>query len=435
MEASTDETWERGLRRLAAQALHEMQEHPGVSQDRGQAAERAPIVRLADELLDHAVDIGASDIHIEPQRDALRIRYRIDGMLCQRHAPLPLRLHPLLSSRLKIMAGMDTSERRRPLDGHIAYSRKSGGDDADGKIDFRVASMPVQDGEAISIRVLNAGDRLMSIRELGMSERNEGEFRRLVHMPAGMLIATGPMNSGKSTTLYAALQELNTGERHILTLEDPVEQVLPGVNQTEINEKIGLTFAKGLRSMLRMDADCIMIGEARDQETAQIAIRAALTGHMLLTTLHAKDSCTALYRLLEMGIPPYLLAATVTGIVAQRLVRRICPSCREEYEVADASTEAMMLREWGLYRPGMRLHRGTGCESCHGSGYRGRMAIHEILSMSDDLRTILVDGATALEFRRSAIQGGMRTMREDGMEKAAMGMTTSGEIGRVLYGN
>lgn len=422
-----ENSWENHLKRLAHQALHDVQDRVMMVREHGaERREQAPIVRLTNELLEHAIRTGASDLHIEPQKEELRFRYRVDGVLRELHGTMPIKLHPLLVSRLKIMAGMDTSEHRKPLDGHLVYL-------LDGrKVDLRVASMPIRHGESIVLRIMNGSGQLRRMGELGMSEQNAKIFQRMVHAPSGMLILTGPMNSGKTTSLYAALQELNTAERNIVTLEDPVEQLVDGINQMEMNEKIGLDFAKGLRAMLRMDANCIMVGEARDTETAQIAVRAALTGHLLLTTLHARDSCSALFRLLEMGIQPYLLAATLTGIVAQRLVRCICPVCRESYEVQAGSEEAVLLGRH--YHPGLRLYRGRGCPECHGTGLRGRMAIHEILEMKDALRARLLRSKEPDALRRAAEEAGLVSMQQDGVQKVLQGLTTIGEVRRALYG-
>ncbi len=420
------DTWEIAFTRLANQVLCNLQ--PGnMMTDSKRKDKQAPIVRIVDMLLEHIVDTRASDLHIEPGRDGLNFRYRVDGMLCRYHNPLPLSLQPILTSRIKILAGMDTNEHQRPLDGHIIHLYENR------KLDFRVASIPVQYGEKLVIRSLNGEEELRESKELGMTEENEALFHKLIHSPSGMLIVTGPMNSGKSTTLYAALQELNTSQRNIMTLEDPVEQQLAGINQIEVREKSGLTFARGLRAMLRMDADCIMIGEARDVETAQIAVRAALTGHLLLTTLHAKDSCSALYRLLEMGVQPYLLAATAAGIIAQRLVRHLCPHCKESYEIPEESPDACILRAYGLN--GRLFYRPGGCEKCRGTGYLGRIALHEILSLDNELRTSLMQQQRLEYFRKKAMAQGLCTLQEDGLKKASMGLTTLEEIRRVLYGN
>ena len=424
---ATESCIDRELRLLSGQILHDMQKIDSLRKEGNSGTEDAPVVLMANRLLEYAVSLHASDIHMEPRKDGIRIRYRIDGMLRECHAPLPIKLHSLLTARLKIMAGMDINERRRPLDGHIVWRRKGK------KTDFRVASMPVRNGETLSIRILDEEVMQRSIGELGMTMKNESLFRRLVHAPSGMLIVTGPMNSGKSTTLYAALRELNTEGRHIMTLEDPVEQVVDGVDQMEINEKAGLTFSTGLRATLRMDADSIMVGEIRDGDTAHIAVRAALTGHLILTTLHAKDTCSTLYRLMEIGIKPYLLAATIDGIVAQRLLRRLCPHCREKYEVRGSSQEAVMLGD--SFREGMTLYRGRGCTACHGSGYSGRIAVHEILSLNDGLRAMLISRQAMDVFRREAISKGLCTIMDDGLEKAMQGITSLEEIRRTFYGS
>ena len=300
------------LLKLTRQIVHNINQS-------SQSLDNSPIVRLINLILTQAIEAEATDIHIEPQKEDLRIRYRLDGILCELHKPLDVAITQMLIARLKIMSDMDTTKHQIPLDGHIDYDYNGR------KIDMRVASIPIKYGETVVIRLMDVSENLKNISELGMSEKTEKIFRKLIHAPSGMFIVTGPMNSGKSTSLYAALRELNTGELHIMTLEDPIEQFVDGVNQMEIFEKTGLSFASGLRSMLRMDCNIIMVGEARDTETAQIAIRAALTGHLILTTLHAKDSCSAIFRLLEMNIEPYLLAATLTGVMSQRLVRRICP--------------------------------------------------------------------------------------------------------------
>ena len=277
---------------------------------------------------------------------------------------------------------------------------------------------------------MDVSEKLKNIAELGMSEETEKIFRKLVHSPSGMFIVTGPMNSGKSTSLYAALRELNTGEQHIMTLEDPIEQFVDGVNQMEVIEKVGLTFASGLRSMLRMDCNIIMVGEARDTETAQIAIRAALTGHLILTTLHAKDSCSAIFRLLEMDVEPYLLAATLTGVMSQRLVRRICPHCKQAYKVEADSIEAKALGHH--YKTGMSLYKGVGCDHCRHTGFNGRIAIHEILEVNEEIRKLILKFNDVEDLRHVALAGNFTTMFEDGLQKVVEGLTTINEIKKVL---
>ncbi len=415
------------LHQLSSQVLHSIQERKHAARMGIPAAENqsAPIVKLANRVIDFGVELRASDIHIDPQEDRLRLRYRVDGALWECEEAFPLRLHSVLTSRLKIMAGMDISEHRRPTDGHISYAS------AEGKVDLRVASLPVKYGEAITIRLLNAERHLRKLEELGLSQRNETILRRLVRLPSGMLIACGPMNSGKTTSLYAILQELNSPEIHIMTIEDPVEGAIDGINQIEVNPKAGLGFAEGLRAILRMDANAIMVGEIRDEETAQIAVRAALTGHMLITTLHAGNSITALFRLLEMGIPAYLLAATLSGIVAQRLVRKICPFCRESYETSPGSPASVLMQ--GADSAEHRLWRARGCEKCHGTGFLGRIPLHEILVMDDEMRQALLQAPSVTVIEAMARKKGLRTLWEDGMEKAAKGWTSIEEVGRVLY--
>ena len=413
------------LHQMELQVLHGIQERKHMAgQGRGES-QSAPIVRMVDRLISFGIELRASDIHIDPQEDRLRLRYRVDGALWESEEPFSLRIHPVLVSRLKIMAGMDISEHRRPMDGHIDYSGEGG------KVDLRVASVPVKYGESLVIRLLNAERRLRNMEELGLLEETGKRLRQLVHHPSGMFIACGPMNSGKTTSLYAILLELNSPDIHIMTIEDPVEGVIDGINQIEVNTRAGLGFAEGLRAILRMDANAIMVGEIRDELTAQIAVRAALTGHMLITTLHARDSITALFRLLEMGIPPYLLAATLSGVLSQRLVRKICPFCREPYAVQTGSAEAALLGEPVLSR--QTLWRGRGCEKCHGTGFLGRMPLHELLLMDVELRQAILHREDMETIETLARGKGFHGMWEDGVEKARQGMTTLGEVRRVLY--
>ena len=357
----------------------------------------SPIVQLIDLILHNAVDMRATDIHIEPMKDRLRIRYRLDGMLTELHRPLDPAIIPTFISRVKIMSAMDTTKSHVPLDGRIDFVHNGR------KIDMRSASMPTAHGETLVIRLMDVDENLKTIGELGMSLRTEKTFRRLIGSPSGMLVVAGPMNSGKSTSLYAALRELNKSERNIMTLEDPIEQLLDGVNQTDLSGEGELNFADGLRSMMRMDCNVIMVGEVRDAETAKTAVRAALTGHLLLTTLHAKDTCSALFRLLEMGVEPYLLAATLSGVMSQRLVRRVCSDCR-----------------------------GEGCELCRGTGYRGRLALHEILPVDERLRSMIINFSSLDEIRQAALSSGLVTLLDDGNKKVAEGLTTLDELQRVM---
>jgi len=360
------------------------------------------IVELVNLLFNRAIEVRASDLHIEPVEKSLRVRYRIDGQLQELHEPLPLSLADALTSRIKILARMDTTAAFLPLDGAIKF----------GNVEMRVASMPSFGAESLTIRLLDSTLELHNLKDLGFATANEKIFRQMIDATAGMIILTGPMNSGKSTTLYAALRELNQPTRSIMTLEDPIEQRIEGISQVQVNEKTGLTFAAGLRAMLRMDSNVLMVGEARDADTSKIAVRAALTGHLIFTTLHANDSCSAVFRMLEMGVEPYLLAATLNGVVAQRLVRKLCPHCKKI--LADGTFEAV------------------GCEHCRGTGYRGRIALHEILRVDKNLRSLIRTSRDLDEIRTAALDSGLKTLAVDALEKVRAGLTTPAEIHRVL---
>lgn len=351
------------------------------------------IVELVNLLFDFAIKMRASDLHIEPFEKALRVRYRINGQLQELHQPLPLHLAEPLTARIKILARMDTTAAFLPLDGAIQF----------GNVEMRVASMPSFGAESLTIRLLDSSPALHNLSELGFTSANEKIFRQMINSATGMIILTGPMNSGKSTTLYAALRELNQPTRSIMTLEDPIEQHVEGISQVQVNEKTGLTFAAGLRAMLRMDCNVLMVGEARDTETSKIAIRAALTGHLIFTTLHANDSCSAVFRMLEMGVEPYLLAATLKGVVAQRLVRKICPHCGAK-----------------------------GCEHCRGTGFSGRIALHEILCVDKNLRNLILNSRDLDEIKTAALEAGLKTLTDDAHEKIRAGLTTLEEVRRVL---
>ena len=351
------------------------------------------IVELVNLLFNFAIKIRASDLHLEPFEKSLRVRYRIDGQLQELHQPLPLSLADALTARIKILARMDTTAAFLPLDGAIQF----------GNVEMRVASMPSFGAESLTIRLLDSSLELHNLGDLGFTSANEKIFRQMIDSSAGMIILTGPMNSGKSTTLYAALRELNQPSRSIMTLEDPIEQHVEGISQVQVNEKTGLTFAAGLRAMLRMDCNVLMVGEARDAETSKIAVRAALTGHLIFTTLHANDSCSAVFRMLEMDVEPYLLAATLKGVVAQRLVRKICRHCG-----------------------------GKGCENCRGTGYSGRIALHEILRVDKNLRSLILNSRDLDEIKTFALENGLKTLADDALEKVRAGLTTLEEGRRVL---
>ena len=384
---------------------------------------RVPVVEFVDRMIAEALRLRASDIHIEPFEGAVRIRYRVDGSLLETHAPIPREVHAFLLARLKVMAHLESVERRMAQDGRISYVPPEGGE----AVDLRLATLPLLAGEKAVLRILNRSHALLSVGNLGFSVHNETLFRRLCHQPGGMVLITGPVNSGKTTTLYAALSEINTPERNIMTIEDPPEYRIEGVNQIQVNKKTGMTYAAGLRAMLRSDIDEIVLGEIRDAETAEMAVRAALTGHLLFSTLHTKDALGAVFRLLDMGVPAYLLAAALTGVVAQRLVRRLCPHCRE------LSEEALPAWAEGASSTG-RLWRAAGCASCGGTGFSGRLALQELLVVDAALQQAIVHRAGLEEMRELAGRQGMRTLAEDGIEKALQGRTTLSEVVRVLYG-
>ena len=384
---------------------------------------RVPVVEFVDRMIAEALRLRASDIHIEPFEGAVRIRYRVDGSLLETHAPIPREVHAFLLARLKVMAHLESVERRVAQDGRISYVPPEGGE----AVDLRLATLPLLAGEKAVLRILNRSHALLSVGNLGFSVQNEMLFRRLCHQPGGMVLITGPVNSGKTTTLYAALSEINTPERNIMTIEDPPEYRIEGVNQIQVNKKTGMTYAAGLRAMLRSDIDEIVLGEIRDAETAEMAVRAALTGHLLFSTLHTKDALGAVFRLLDMGVPAYLLAAALTGVVAQRLVRRLCPHCREPSE------EALPAWAEGASSTG-RLWRAAGCASCGGTGFSGRLALQELLVVDAALQQAIVHRAGLEEMRELAKRQGMRTLAEDGIEKALQGRTTLSEVVRVLYG-
>ena len=371
------------------------------------------IAQMVDEIFNFAIKMRASDIHIEPIEDFLRVRYRIDGQLHELHEPIPISLASTLTARIKILARMDTTNIFTPLDGAIQF----------GNVEMRVASIPANDAENLTIRVLDSSRQLHNLSDLGFTPKNEKIFRKAIAEMSGMIILTGPMNSGKSTTLYAALRELNQPSRSIMTLEDPIEQHIEGVSQVQVNEKVGLTFAAGLRAMLRMDANCLMVGESRDAETSRIAVRGALTGHLILTTLHAGDSCSAVFRMIEMGVEPYLLASTLKCVVAQRLVRQLCPHCKNLVVANDFERKIICAEK--IYKP-------IGCEICGGTGYFGRLALHEILRVEKSVRDLILYSRDLDKIRDAAFNAGLETLANDGIEKVCAGLTTLEEVQRIL---
>ncbi len=382
----------------------------------------APVIRAVNRLIADAVDQRASDIHIEPTEDALTIRYRIDGVLRAR-PPLPAAMRAPLVSRIKVMAGLNIAERRLPQDGRLRLAVR--GHD----VDLRVATAPSIQGESAVLRVLDRSHLSLDLASLGFDEALADRFRRLLHRPHGIALVTGPTGSGKTTTLYAALGELNDRGRKLLTVEDPIEYRLPGVIQTQVNPGIGFTFSGALRSFLRQDPDVMMVGEIRDGETAQIAVQAALTGHMILSTLHTNTAVGAVGRLLDMGVEPFLLGSVLNMVLAQRLVRRICPHCREE-SALDTEQAATLARQQGVAPPAT-LFRGRGCDRCGGSGYAGRVALIELLAVDDAVGRLILRRADEREIAAAALEGGMRTLVADGLAKAGQGLTTLAELLRV----
>ena len=385
------------------------------------AADGSPVIKLVNYLVFSAVRDGASDIHIEPDDNLLRVRFRVDGRLYEKLRP-PFKMLPAISSRIKIMAGLDISERRLPQDGGIHVLM-------DGRpIDLRVSTLAGQFGEKIVIRIIDNRNVLVNLEKLGFAYEMLKEWRKAITAPNGIVLVTGPTGSGKTTTLYGVLREINTEERNILTAEDPIEYQLPGVGQMQINPKIGLTFANCLRHILRQDPDVIMVGEVRDAETAKIAIHAALTGHLVFTTLHTNDSASAVTRLLDMGVEPYLVSSSIIGIMAQRLVRVICPKCKSA--CAPGEGEALIPDEGTVEQDG-EIYRGIGCENCVQTGYYGRTGIFELLLVDDDIRELIMKRTGANLIKKAAVSKGMLTLRDDGVQKVRAGITTVEEVLRV----
>ncbi len=386
--------------------------------------EEAPIVRVVNQILTQAIRAGASDIHLEPHRRELKVRVRIDGVLHDIMSP-PKQVQAALVSRVKILANMDIAERRLPQDGHIHLR-------AEGKeFDLRVSTLPTVLGEKVVVRILDQSSVRVSLNRIGMPADLLGAWEGLVSKPYGMIVVTGPTGSGKTTTLYTSLQRINTPERNVVSVEDPVEYQIPRVNQVQVNVRAGLTFAKGLRSILRQDPDIVLVGEIRDRETAEIAIQASMTGHLVLTTLHTNDAPGAVTRLHDMGIEPFLITSAVIGVLAQRLVRVVCHHCKEAY-----SPPLDALRRLGLdpdEQKGVRLYRGRGCDFCRHTGYKGRLGVFELMVMNDRLRDLVINSASVDDLREAAQRDGMRTLRQDGVQKVLEGITTIEELLRVVF--
>ena len=386
-------------------------------------ASEAPVIRLVNLIIGHAVEARASDVHIEPFENRLIVRYRVDGVMHEVESP-PRRLSAAVISRIKIMASLDIAERRLPQDGRIKLRIQNK------EIDLRVSTVPTMHGESVVMRILDKSGTTLNFASLGFDDDLLKSFIDVLQQPHGIILATGPTGSGKTTTLYTALQTLNKSDVKILTVEDPVEYQMEGVNQIQVRAQIGLTFANALRSIVRQDPDVIMIGEIRDLETAQIAVQAALTGHLVLSTLHTNDAASTINRLLDMGMDDYLLTSTVIGILAQRLVRTLCEQCRQLRTVLPEVVDEMELHRFTTARP-IELYHAVGCPTCGHTGYIGRVSIVEILTMSDGIRSLVMQHATAGEIRKLAIDQGMRTMFDNGLRKVMAGITTIEEVLRV----
>ena len=387
------------------------------------ASEDAPVVRLVNVLMVDSLRRGASDIHVEPYEKDFRIRFRIDGVLYDVMHP-PMKLRDPLISRLKIMAKLDISEKRLPQDGRIKIKVKI--DERSRELDFRVSTLPTLFGEKVVLRLLDKDKLMLDMSKLGFEEESLEKFQRNIANPYGMVLVTGPTGSGKTNTLYSALQSLNTSETNIMTAEDPVEFNLEGINQVQMKEQIGLNFAAALRSFLRQDPNIILVGEIRDFETAEIAIKAALTGHLVLSTLHTNDAPSTISRLVNMGIEPFLVATSVNLIQAQRLIRRVCKDCKEEVHLPPEGLVEVGFNEEEART--LTMYRGRGCETCLNTGYKGRVGLYETMEVTDELRELIIIGASAIELRRKAIELGMITLRESGLCKLRDGVTTVEEV-------
>ena len=383
-------------------------------------ASEAPIIRLVNHLFARALDLNASDIHFEPNESYLDIRCRVDGIMT-RIERLPIKIHTGVASRLKLMAKLDIGEKRLPQDGRIDYQF------GNKHLDMRVSTLPGVHGESVVLRILDRSDTEVDLQQLGMPEQVLQSYQKIITQPHGMILITGPTGSGKTTTLYATLEKINNEKQKIITVEDPVEYQLEGITQIQANASIGLSFAAGLRSIVRQDPDILMVGEIRDHETAEIAIESALTGHLVFSTLHTNDAAGAVTRLQDMGVEGYLISSSLLAIQAQRLVRRVCTDCSNNYELSP--DEVIVLETSKDDCPSIR--RGSGCEKCGNTGYRGRVGLYELLRMSDSIRHHIASGADANVIREQAISEGMETLRQDAIEKLKAGLTTPEEVVRV----
>jgi type IV pilus assembly protein PilB len=388
----------------------------------------APLVRLVNSIILQAAEDGASDVHFDPQDDSLVVRLRVDGVLHEVQR-IPKRLAPGVTTRLKVLAKLDIAERRKPQDGRISLNAKAAGR----MLDIRVAVLPTVEGEGVVMRLLDKSKRPPTLIELGLSDEMRDQFAEIIKKPTGALLVTGPTGSGKSTTLYASLAEISRPEINVITVEDPVEYRLAGLNQVQVNVKAGLTFASALRSILRSDPDVVMVGEIRDAETAKISIEAALTGHFVLSTLHTNDAPSALTRLNEMGVEPFLTGSAVTAVLAQRLVRKLCTHCCEMYMATqEEMLEARFSPEQAAAADGVGLYRKKGCPRCNQTGYKGRVGVYQLMTMSEELSRLAAQHASREEIERAGMETGMKTLWDDGLQKVASGLTSIEELARVL---
>jgi len=398
----------------------ELHQGPAAVVDLRETAADAPVIRLVNQVIARAVEQGASDIHLEPNGSELRVRFRIDGVLVE-SAAIPRRMVLGVISRVKIMSDLDISERRIPQDGRVGLM-------IDGHhIDLRIVTLPSVHGESVVMRILDKSSVVMELDKLGMAAQERERFERAFHQAYGAVLVTGPTGSGKSTTLYAALGQLNTIEKNIITIEDPVEYQLDGITQVQVNAKAGLHFHTGLRSMMRADPDIIMVGEIRDRETAQIAVESALTGHLVLSTLHTNDAASAIARLIEMGIEPFLVASAIDCVVAQRLARKLCQHCKERQIITAEELRASGIRS----QLDMEAYRPRGCSRCRQSGYKGRVGLYEVMTVSEEIRKLALARAPGPELAEVAIRQGMRSLRDDGIDKVRNGLTSIAEVTRV----
>jgi type IV pilus assembly protein PilB len=418
----------------ARAVLEEAEEDLGVGEEEADDLEAedgvsdAPLVRLVNSIIFQAAEDGASDVHFEPQEDALVVRFRVDGVLAEVQR-IPKRMTPGVTTRLKVLAKLDIAERRKPQDGRISLNAAAAGR----MLDIRVATLPTVEGEKVVMRLLDKSRRAPTLEELGLSDDMRARLADIIARPTGALLVTGPTGSGKSTTLYAGLTTINRPEINIITVEDPVEYRLAGVNQVQINNRAGLTFASALRSILRSDPDVVMVGEIRDGETAKISIEAALTGHFVLSTLHTNDAPSAITRLNEMGVEPFLTGAAVTGVLAQRLARKLCSHCCEMYQPSvEELLQSRVAPDVALASDGMAFYRKRGCPRCNQSGYKGRVGVYQLLTMTESIAQLAVARASREDVERAAMDAGMRSLWDDGLAKVAAGLTSVEELARVL---